>query len=149
MSSEGMAFKSLLDEDGGLQKFGWMAKNAEFSELLEAIQELYGMAWYLANQNVPDFIESERRRADKKYEIFEEAAGRFREGLELSPTERFQPLDYDGIIDRAQSDPGYRDALRDAARVARAQGHDVPGKPDCPPDILATYLDRLADGEKP
>lgn len=146
MSDDIRAINQLVDEDGGLLTPAWIEKNADTSVLIEAIQELYGMVWYLAEENVADFI---TKRSDKRTEIVERALARYREGLELSPIERFQPLDYEGIANEATQNESYRQGLLDAARVARAQGVGDPSKPDCPADMVAVYLERLANGEQP
>ena len=49
------------------------------------------------------------------------------------------------IAMKALVNPDYRQGLIDAAHVARAQGTD-PNMPPCPSQMVAVYLDRLANG---
>lgn len=67
-------------------------------------------------------------------------------------TARELPVTYELMIAKAASDAGYRDGLLDAAQVARAQG----GTPEwravnmaCPPEIVAVYIEAIANGEMP
>lgn len=55
-------------------------------------------------------------------------------------------LSYDEIIQKAHNNESYREGLRDAAEVCRAQ---CTGEYPCPSDMAAVYLDRLANGEQP
>ena len=52
---------------------------------------------------------------------------------------------YEGMIERAQADPAYRDGLLDAARLCRAQDAEIP----CPSTMAAVYIEAVADGEQP
>lgn len=146
MSDDFRVINKLVDEDGGLQKLGWIVHHMGVEELTEAIEELYGMVWYLAEENINPEITKDRwaRRAEN----VARALAKYREGLELSPTERYQPLDYEAIIATAERDESYRRGLEDAALVARAQGID-PTKPPCPSEMVAVYLERLSKGEMP
>lgn len=55
-------------------------------------------------------------------------------------------ISYDEICRKAMIDESYREGLRDAAKVCRAQGT---GEHSCPSYMAAVYLDRLANGEQP
>lgn len=53
---------------------------------------------------------------------------------------------YGDIIQRAKDEPEFKEGLLAAAEVCRAQGQ---GDIQCPSDIAAVYLERLANGEQP
>lgn len=52
---------------------------------------------------------------------------------------------YEAIAARATVDSAFRDGLRAASAVCRAQGTNIP----CPSSIAAVYIDRLANGQEP
>lgn len=60
----------------------------------------------------------------------------------------FASLTYEDIATRARLDVDFRDGLIVAAMVANAQGQSG-DFPTCPPDMVARYLNRLADGKLP
>ena len=49
----------------------------------------------------------------------------------------------DSMIERAKADSAYREGLRDAAALVRAQGEG------CPAGMAAVYVERVAKGEQP
>ena len=60
----------------------------------------------------------------------------------------FASLTYEDIATRARLDADFRDGLIVAALVAKSQGQNG-DFPTCPPDMVARYLERLADGKLP
>lgn len=56
--------------------------------------------------------------------------------------------DYDSMIERARSDPSFRDGLLAAASICRAQGTNAL-LPPCPSDMAAVYITSVAFGRQP
>jgi hypothetical protein len=57
-------------------------------------------------------------------------------------------MSYADMAQRALADPAYSDGLRDAARIARAQGVSLDAPP-CPASMAAVYIDAVAEGQEP
>ena len=63
-------------------------------DVYEAVEEMYGMIWYLASQQIENdrdyWIPDPEMRKEEIEKLVEEARQNYKEGLKKSPTKRFK-----------------------------------------------------------
>ena len=88
------AHHHITDEDGGLLEPQQIyARLDNRGDIYECIEQLYGMIWYLAEQNVVLRGTDAKNEDEFKSEAVDNAQLNYKHGLKVSPTERFQPFD--------------------------------------------------------
>lgn len=90
------SYKHVVKDDGSLDKPARVCGMLETSsgDVYEAVEEMYGMIWWLAEQYARSLEEAqgEREGTHSAADLIEDARKRYPEGLVLSPTERFKDL---------------------------------------------------------
>lgn len=79
------SYNHVVDDNGGLlsnERVNGMLENG--GDVFEAVEEMYGMIWYLAYQ-----LESSDGYENRN-DAIEEAREFYKEGLKLSPTKRYK-----------------------------------------------------------
>lgn len=78
------SYNHIIDKDGGLSKGRDVLDMLDTGgDVFEAIEELYGMIWYLAQQSILSETYSTTKDAVEDSRIF------YQEGLRISPTKRY------------------------------------------------------------
>lgn len=81
------SYNQIVDSNGGLINIEY----ASTSEVFRAVEQMYGMIWYLAerlNANLPAGAPAFREM--DRLELVEEAREHYQQGLRWSPTERYK-----------------------------------------------------------
>lgn len=85
------SYNHVVEKNGGLssnKRVVGMLENG--GDVFEAVEEMYGMIWYLANKLEMSGGYSGKNYAIEEARAVEEARTHYKEGLVISPTKRYK-----------------------------------------------------------
>ncbi len=88
------SYDHITDEDGGLIEPREILNRLDAGgDLVECIEQLYGMIWFLANDGMTERNVLEKNEDQVRADLVKHAKHNYDEGLKYSPTERYQEFD--------------------------------------------------------
>lgn len=85
------SYRHVTEDDSSLSSNEMVVRMLENGgDVYEAIEEMYGMIWYLARMSATEITGTLNKEEDVAARLVEDARQNHKWGLELSPTKRYQ-----------------------------------------------------------